>query len=548
MSNELKHRTGVFINDINLKESKEIKNEIKTTLSKKLLEYYYGDGSSIGLLLILYFLQGIPLGIIGCIPFILSERNISLTDLSFFSFCSYPFSAKLLWAPIVDSIWIRSLGRRKTWLVPTQLLISIYLIVLSFFIDDIIPEDHTHGIPINIKVLTLIFLPLNFLAATQDIAVDGWALTMLSRKNVGLASTCNAIGQYVGVFFGYNLFMFLSSEKYANKFFRNESKIGGLVSFSGFLFFWGIIFCIVTILVLFFKKEVDNSNTLEIKKKDDDVVITKDEGDENELELGIGETYTTLIKIIFLKPMWLLLLILFTNKFSFAASDNTTAIRLIESGMPKEDLAMMNMFLYPLQIFFPIIIGKYIVGDKPLNLFIYAYPLRLFMNIIYSGLLYISPSMMIGHGEYPYYFYGMWLIAMLVNDSLQITMFLSIMAFFAKISDPKIGGTYMTLLNTITNLGGTVSGTVILVIIDMLTVQNCIDKDSGNILGECKTSKGHQSCVDNGHTCSFYIDGYYLSVVLGIIFGILWLLMLWKPIQRLQRIPRDEWLIFKKNK
>lgn len=33
----------------------------------------------------------------------------------------------------------------------------------------------------NVFVLMLIFLPLNFLAATQDIAVDGWALTMLSR-------------------------------------------------------------------------------------------------------------------------------------------------------------------------------------------------------------------------------------------------------------------------------------------------------------------------------------------------------------------------------
>ena len=33
----------------------------------------------------------------------------------------------------------------------------------------------------NIFLLMCIFLPLNFLAATQDIAVDGWALTMLSR-------------------------------------------------------------------------------------------------------------------------------------------------------------------------------------------------------------------------------------------------------------------------------------------------------------------------------------------------------------------------------
>jgi PAT family acetyl-CoA transporter-like MFS transporter 1 len=32
-------------------------------------------------------------------------------------------------------------------------------------------------------------------------------------------------------------------------------------------------------------------------------------------------------------------------------------------------------------------------------------------------------------------------------------MFVSQMAFFATVSDPKIGGTYMTLLNTLTNLG-----------------------------------------------------------------------------------------------
>jgi PAT family acetyl-CoA transporter-like MFS transporter 1 len=33
-------------------------------------------------------------------------------------------------------------------------------------------------------------------------------------------------------------------------------------------------------------------------------------------------------------------------------------------------------------------------------------------------------------------------------------MFVSIMAFFARVSDPAVGGTYMTLLNTLTNLGG----------------------------------------------------------------------------------------------
>lgn len=50
----------------------------------------------------------------------------------------------------------------------------------------------------NIWTLTISFFILNFCAATQDIAVDGWALTMLSKKNVGLASTCNSVGQVGG--------------------------------------------------------------------------------------------------------------------------------------------------------------------------------------------------------------------------------------------------------------------------------------------------------------------------------------------------------------
>ncbi len=93
--------------------------------------------------------------------------------------CSFPsFSLKLLWAPIVDSVYSTWLGRRKSWLVPTQYLIGLFMLLLSSQMDYILGEDG--GAP-NVLFLTMVFLPLNFLAATQDIAVDGWALTMLSK-------------------------------------------------------------------------------------------------------------------------------------------------------------------------------------------------------------------------------------------------------------------------------------------------------------------------------------------------------------------------------
>ena len=52
-------------------------------------------------------------------------------------------------------------------------------------------------------------------------------------------------------------------------------------------------------------------------------------------------------------------------------------------------------------------------------------------------------------------------------------MFVSIMAFHAKISDPSIGGTYMTLLNTITNLAGTWISTLALWLVDNVSIKDC---------------------------------------------------------------------------
>ena len=53
------------------------------------------------------------------------------------------------------------------------------MLILSSYINVLLGEGEVH--PPNVTVITSVFFALNFLAATQDIAVDGWALTMLSR-------------------------------------------------------------------------------------------------------------------------------------------------------------------------------------------------------------------------------------------------------------------------------------------------------------------------------------------------------------------------------
>lgn len=71
-----------------------------------------GELGNVLLLLFLYVLQGIPLGLAGSIPLILQSKSVSYKDQAFFSFVFWPFSLKLLWAPLVDALYFSRFGRR----------------------------------------------------------------------------------------------------------------------------------------------------------------------------------------------------------------------------------------------------------------------------------------------------------------------------------------------------------------------------------------------------------------------------------------------------
>ena len=52
-----------------------------------------------------------------------------------FALCSWPFSLKLLWAPIVDAVYFKRFGRRKSWLVPVQTLAGLIMYGGASFVE-----------------------------------------------------------------------------------------------------------------------------------------------------------------------------------------------------------------------------------------------------------------------------------------------------------------------------------------------------------------------------------------------------------------------------
>jgi len=418
------------------------------------------------------------MGMSAVFPLLLKERSsASYSDLAMFSMCSWPFALKLIWAPIVDGSSLPGLGRRKSWLIPCQLLIAAVLYYLSFEYESLISSG-------NVWMLTCIFFVLYFLAATQDIAVDGWALTMLSKKNVGYAGTCNSVGQTAGYFMAFSGFFGLS-------------KLG-VCNMETFMQIWAFIFLAVTVLVGIMKAEID------------------DEDDSG----SVVSIYREMVSVVRLGSVWDLSLILLTSGLPFI--DGIVGVRFQEAGVSSDVIALLATLTTPVHILLPWLVSKFF-GDnsKPFSNYMQVFPMRVLLQIVSVLLVVVAPYVLSrGGGDWWLVvgFYTVSVILSMVSSGLMQVMFVSKMTFFAKISDPVIGGTYMTVLNTISNIGGNIASQV------------------------------NYRLVDLGNFPQYGIDGFYVVVVFATIYGFVWLGYFGKTLKRLERLPEHAWRVVVENK
>jgi len=428
------------------------------------------------LLIALYTIQGIPMGLSASIPLLIQQKiqsgSSQNSDLSrsaynaqaIFALCSWPFSLKLLWAPIVDSVFWKPFGKRKSWLVPVQFIAGITMIMGSDYVESHLglseSGDSSTAI-FDIRGVTVFFFALYFLMATQDIAVDGWALTMLSRKNKGKGPVCNSIGQNIGYFLSFVGFLALndadSSENLWRPLLRLESQPGvGLVSLGGFIRFMGIFMLIVTCYVAIFKNESANLTPINDAGKDDDDEMPELDAS----EIGLVETYRRLWQVCKLPSVRSLFLVLLTYRLPTALSDNVKFLKAIEFGLSKQTTALLNpAIILPLGILVPII-GTKIWRNHPFKQFLHGYKVRVTLVPLLDILMLLSIRHMhngvsSNSSGSVVMFWGTIIISTALQATVSSLQVNALMSFFATRVDPAIGGSYMTLLNTAANLGGT---------------------------------------------------------------------------------------------
>lgn len=110
------------------------------------------------------------------------KSYLSYSQIGLISWCTLPFSLKLIWAPLVERYYFKSFGKRKSWIVPMQLIASFILYWLSEHIQEFLEQSEARIIAASLMILF-------FFIATQDIAVDGWAAEILLPENSSYASS-----------------------------------------------------------------------------------------------------------------------------------------------------------------------------------------------------------------------------------------------------------------------------------------------------------------------------------------------------------------------
>jgi MFS transporter, PAT family, beta-lactamase induction signal transducer AmpG len=114
-----------------------------------------------------YFTEGLPFMIIRSMSFVFfTDIGMKERYLGYLNFLGLPWNLKLLWAPFVEI-----LGRKRAWIIGVQITISLLtaIVALMCFFAARAPDPTMSN-----SLLVIVFIVLAFVAATNDIAIDGY--------------------------------------------------------------------------------------------------------------------------------------------------------------------------------------------------------------------------------------------------------------------------------------------------------------------------------------------------------------------------------------
>lgn len=125
------------------------------------------------------FASGLPLYIlINLVPAWLKSEGVNLKAIGFFALIQFPFTWKFIWAPLLDRYALPGLGRRRGWMLLTQ--VALLVLIASFGLFN--PK-------LDLWSIAYLAMALAFFSASQDIVLDAYRREILSDEELGLGTS-----------------------------------------------------------------------------------------------------------------------------------------------------------------------------------------------------------------------------------------------------------------------------------------------------------------------------------------------------------------------
>ncbi len=140
-------------------------------------------------LLGLGFSSGLPLALTGStLQAWMASEKVDIRLIGIFSLVGLPYTLKILWAPLMDRYVPPWLGRRRGWILITQLLLAAAITVLGAFS----PSRYA-------ALVGLLAFSVAFLSASQDIVIDAYRADVLPDEEKGAGAATSVVGYRIAM-------------------------------------------------------------------------------------------------------------------------------------------------------------------------------------------------------------------------------------------------------------------------------------------------------------------------------------------------------------
>ncbi len=125
------------------------------------------------------FSSGLPLFVLyQLVPGWLRDQGVSLAEIGLFSLIGIPYVWKFIWSPLIDRYSLGRLGRRRSWMLATQVLLLISIAAFGI----VSPTE-------NIWSVAYLAAAVAFFSASQDIVLDAYRRELLPDNELGLGNS-----------------------------------------------------------------------------------------------------------------------------------------------------------------------------------------------------------------------------------------------------------------------------------------------------------------------------------------------------------------------